>query len=82
MAGRKVVVKFKTPSKKQKVISSEQPSGFDYGVAAGFDSEGTGLMTTSPDYLLEWSRHIVEKVDTRTTQTIKSGELSFLAGFL
>ena len=77
-----MVVKFKTPSKKQKVISPEQPSGFEYGVSAGFDSEGTGLMTMSPDYLLEWSRHIVEEVDTRTTQTIQSGELSFLAGCL
>ena len=50
---------------------------FDYGVTAGFDSEGTGLLTMSP----EWSRHIVEEVDTRTTQTIQSGKLSFLAGF-
>ena len=77
-----MVVKFKTPPKKQKVISPEQPSCFDYGVTAGFDSEVTGLLTMSPDYLLEWSRHIVEEVDTRTTQTIQSGKLSFLAGFL
>ena len=82
-----MVVKFKTPPKKQKVISPEQPSSsFDYGVTAGFDSEGTGLLTMSPDYLLEcglqWSRHMVEETDTRTTQTIQSGKLSFVAGFL
>ena len=77
-----MVVKFKTPPKKQVVISPEPPSGFEYGVAAGFDSEGTGLMTMSPYYLLEWGRHIVEEVDYRTTQTIQSAELSILAGFL
>ena len=77
-----MVVKFKPPPKKQKVIFPEQPSSFDYGVTAGFDFEGTGLLTMSPDYLLEWSRHIVEEVDTRTTQTIHSGKFSFLAGFL
>ena len=74
-----MVVKFKTPPKKQKLISPEEPPSFDYGVTAGFDSEGTGLLTMSPDYLLEWSRHIVEEVDTRTSQTIQSGKSSFLA---
>ena len=64
------------------MISPEHPSSFDYGVTAGFDSEGAGLLTMSPDYLLAWSRHIVEEVDTRTTQTIQSGKLSFLVGFL
>ena len=78
-----MVVHFKTPRKKQKVIPPEPPLGFDYGLSAGFDSKRIGLMTMtmSPGYLLEWSRYIVEECDTRNSRTIQSGELLILPFF-
>ena len=72
-SSRRAVVSFKTPPKKQKVSPLEQSSGLGQGLSMGLDSDGTGVMTMSPEYLLEWSRHIVKEVDSRTAHTIRSG---------
>ena len=64
---------FKTPPNKQKVSTPEQSSNLVHGWSVGLDTDGTGLMTMSPEYLHEWSRHNVKEVDNRTAGTIQSG---------
>ena len=70
---RRAVWSFETPPKKQKVSPLEQSSGRGQGLSMGLDSDGTGVMTMSPEYLLEWSRLIMKEVDGGTARTVRSG---------